>query len=120
MEESILHHVLRLLKKEMPDNVKMLAQYFQFFVNYSSIGRHEVSPQLYFHSRSPICFQCEQLIRLNVPTLFVNLATDDNTSVSCSTLPRCGEPAKLFVILSTLIRCFDVSMFCKSQQVVRD
>ena len=43
VEESILHHVLRLLKKEMPDNVKMLTQYFQFFVNYSSIGRHEVS-----------------------------------------------------------------------------
>ena len=42
MEESILNHVLRLLKKEMPDNVKMLTQYFQFFVNYSSIGRHEV------------------------------------------------------------------------------
>lgn len=42
IEESILHHVLRLMKKEMPDNVKMLAQYFQFFVNYSSIGRHEV------------------------------------------------------------------------------
>lgn len=43
VEESILHYVLRLLKKEMPDNVKMLAQYFQFFVNYSSIGRHEVN-----------------------------------------------------------------------------
>jgi hypothetical protein len=43
VEESILNHVLRLLKKEMPDNVKMLTQYFQFFVNYSSIGRHEVS-----------------------------------------------------------------------------
>ena len=42
VEESILNHVLRLLKKEMPDNVKMLTQYFQFFVNYSSIGRHEV------------------------------------------------------------------------------
>lgn len=42
IEESILHHVLRLLRKDMPDNVKMLAQYFQFFVNYSSIGRHEV------------------------------------------------------------------------------
>ncbi len=43
VEESILNHVLRLLKKEMPDNVKMLTQYFQFFVNYSAIGRHEVS-----------------------------------------------------------------------------
>jgi ubiquitin carboxyl-terminal hydrolase 9/24 len=86
----------------MPDNVKMLTQYFQFFVNYSSIGRHE----------------CEQLIRLNVPTLFVNLANDDSTSSSCSTVPRYGEPAKLFVILSTLIRCFDVSIHCKSQQVI--
>ena len=45
VEESILNHVLRLLKKEMPDNVKMLAQYFQFFVNYSSMGRHEVCPE---------------------------------------------------------------------------
>jgi GTPase Era involved in 16S rRNA processing len=43
VEESILNHVLRLLKKEMPDNVKLLTQYFQFFVNYSSIGRHEVN-----------------------------------------------------------------------------
>ena len=43
VEESILNNVLRLLKKEMPDNVKMLTQYFQFFVNYSSIGRHEVN-----------------------------------------------------------------------------
>ncbi|CAF0941972.1 unnamed protein product [Adineta ricciae] len=100
VEESILNHVLRLLKKEMPDNVKMLTQYFQFFVNYSSIGRHE----------------CEQLIRLNVPTLFVNLANDDSSSSSCSTLPRYGEPAKLFVILSTLIRCFDVSSHCRSRQ----
>ncbi|CAF3335952.1 unnamed protein product [Rotaria socialis] len=104
VEESILNHVLRLLKKEMPDNVKMLTQYFQFFVNYSSLGRHE----------------CEQLIRLNVPTLFVNLANDDNTSSSCSTLPRYGEPAKLFVILSTLIRCFDISIYCKPRQPETD
>ena len=45
VEECTLNHVLRLLKKEMPDNVKMLAQYFQFFVNYSSMGRHEVGRQ---------------------------------------------------------------------------
>ncbi len=43
IEERILNHVLRLLKKEMPDNVKLLTQYFQFFVLYSSLGRHEVS-----------------------------------------------------------------------------
>ncbi len=43
VEETILNNVLRLLKKEMPDNVKMLAQYFQFFINYSTQGRHEVN-----------------------------------------------------------------------------
>jgi hypothetical protein len=58
--------------------------------------------------------KCEQLIRYNVPTLFVNLVNDDITS---SSLPRLGEPSKVFVILSTLIRCFDVSMICKSKHV---
>ncbi len=42
VEETILSNVLRLLKKEMLDNVKILAQYFQFFINYSLQGRHEV------------------------------------------------------------------------------
>jgi len=43
VEETILMDVLRLHKKEMPDNIKMLAQYFQFFISYSIQGRHEVS-----------------------------------------------------------------------------
>jgi len=43
VEETILHNVLHLMKKDTPDNVKMSAQYFQFFVNYSTQGRHEVS-----------------------------------------------------------------------------
>ncbi len=43
VEEMILNHVLRLLKKDIPDNVKILTQYFQFFINYSTLGRHEVN-----------------------------------------------------------------------------
>ena len=42
VEETILNHVLRLLKKDGLDTVKMSAQYFQFFINYCSHGRHEV------------------------------------------------------------------------------
>ena len=43
VEDKILHCVLRLmLKKEGPDNVKVSAQYFQFFINYASQGRYEV------------------------------------------------------------------------------
>ncbi len=61
--------------------------------------------------------KCEQLIRLNVPILFANLANDDTSSSSSSSLQRFGEPSKLSIILSTLIRCFDVSMLCKPRQV---
>ncbi|CAF3511540.1 unnamed protein product [Adineta steineri] len=97
VEETILHNVLRLLKKEASDNVKMSAQYFLFFISFSTHGRHE----------------CEQLIQHNVPTLLANLANDDT---SPSSIQRYGDPSKLSIILSTLIRCFDVSLLCKSRQ----
>ena len=44
---------------------------------------------------------------------FANLAVDDLTS---SSLPRLNEPSKLFIILSILIRCYDVSQLCQSHQ----
>ncbi len=43
IEETILTNVLRLMKKDMPDNVKMLTQYFQFFISYSMLGRQRVN-----------------------------------------------------------------------------
>ena len=43
IEESILQQVLRLLKKDVPESVKMLGHCFQFFINYASVGRYEVS-----------------------------------------------------------------------------
>ena len=45
IEETILDHILRLLKKDMPDNVKMLTQYFLFFILYASQGRARVMKQ---------------------------------------------------------------------------
>ena len=43
IEDTIIANVLHLLKREMFDNVKALAQYFQFFITYASYGRYEVS-----------------------------------------------------------------------------
>ncbi|CAF3635592.1 unnamed protein product [Rotaria socialis] len=97
IEESIIVNVIRLLKKEMLDNVKMLTQYFQFFILYSSHG----------------CYECEKLIRLNVPTFFAHMAFDDLPSTS---ITRFNEPSKFSIILSTLIRCYDVSALCKTKQ----
>ena len=54
---------------------------------------------------------------MDVPRIFANLAVDD---LSSSSLPRLNEPSKLFTILSTLIRCFDVSSLCKSHEVDQD
>ena len=43
IEEAILTNVLRLLKKYMPDNLKFLIQYFQFFILYAENGRQRVT-----------------------------------------------------------------------------
>jgi len=97
VEDSILDHVLRLIKRESMDSVKLPPQYFVFFITYAAGGRYE----------------CKKLIEINVPMLFIGIASDDMPSAASL---RNGEADKLFVILSTLIRCFDVSTLCKSSQ----
>ena len=42
VEDSILDHVLRLIKREPVDNVKLPPQYFLFFNTYAANGRYEV------------------------------------------------------------------------------
>lgn len=42
IEDSILDHVLRLIKREPTDNVKLPPQYFLFFITYAAGGRYEV------------------------------------------------------------------------------
>ncbi|CAF1316830.1 unnamed protein product, partial [Didymodactylos carnosus] len=86
VEERILIYVLRILKtKDLPENVKLLAQYFQFFCSYSAMGQYEA-----------------------------RTINDDGQS-SCATIQRYPESTKLFVILSTLIRCFNITQYCKSR-----
>lgn len=42
VEDSILEHVLRLIKRESMDSVKLPPQYFVFFITYAAGGRYEV------------------------------------------------------------------------------
>lgn len=42
IEETVLYNILRLLKKDIPENVKMLTQYFIFFTLYTQAGRQKV------------------------------------------------------------------------------
>ena len=58
--------------------------------------------------------QAEQLIRLNVPVFLAAMVCDDGSTAATA---RYGEADKLSVILSILIRCFDVSNSCKPRQV---
>ena len=43
VEESILTQVIRLAKREPAESIKLPGQYFNFFTNYVSGGRYEVS-----------------------------------------------------------------------------
>ena len=54
IEESILQHVLRLLKKDVPESVKMLGHCFQFFISYSALGRYEVRRRTRGLTRLPV------------------------------------------------------------------
>lgn len=101
------------------DNVKLPPQYFLFFITYAGYGRYEVKEEQQtceaVHSTHfSSSLQCKKLIDIHAPMLFISMASDDLPSAAS---PRNGEADKLFVILSTLIRCFDVSTLCKSSQV---
>ena len=56
IEENILQNVLRLLKKEIPDNFKLLTQFFQFFILYANNGRARVSDRFVPDTRDPMFF----------------------------------------------------------------
>lgn len=43
VEESILIQVIRLAKREPAESIKLPGQYFNFFTNYATGGRYEVS-----------------------------------------------------------------------------
>jgi len=61
LSDHLLQTVLSLLWLEVPENGRHLSQYFSLFVMYASLGRSEKM----------------QLLKLNVPATFIQVALDE-------------------------------------------
>ncbi|XP_046853983.1 probable ubiquitin carboxyl-terminal hydrolase FAF-X [Xenia sp. Carnegie-2017] len=91
LSEYILRAVLKLLDKEVPENGRNLHQYFSFFCLYMNLGTYEK----------------KQLLDLNVPAAFIQLALDEGPGLSIRY--QYPELGKLHAVISCLIRSCDVS-----------
>lgn len=94
--DLLIAHVLSLLKRQVSENGRHLAQYFQLFVMYAQLGREEK----------------EQLLRHHVPTLFITVALDEGPGPPIKY--QYTELGKLYTVVSVLIRCYDVKAFCRA------
>ncbi|XP_032578595.1 probable ubiquitin carboxyl-terminal hydrolase FAF isoform X4 [Drosophila sechellia] len=94
--EQVLISVLRLLKSEAADYGKHLPHYFSLFSMYVGLGTREK----------------QQLLRLNVPLQFIQVALDDGPGPAIKY--QYPEFSKLHQVVSHLIRCSDVSEKCQS------
>ncbi len=77
---------------------------FQFFNHYAAFGTNE----------------CLHLIKQDILLQLIQFALDDpsNTSTTNITRHQYCDLTKLFCIVSTLLRCYDVSTNCSSSTVV--
>ncbi|XP_032295412.1 probable ubiquitin carboxyl-terminal hydrolase FAF isoform X1 [Drosophila virilis] len=94
--EQVLISVLRLLKSEAADYGKHLPHYFSLFSMYVGLGTREK----------------QQLLKLNVPVQFMQVAMDDGSGPSIKY--QYPEFSKLHQVVSHLVRCSDVSDKCQS------
>ncbi|XP_030369464.1 probable ubiquitin carboxyl-terminal hydrolase FAF isoform X2 [Scaptodrosophila lebanonensis] len=94
--EQVLINVLRLLKSEAADYGKHLPHYFSLFSMYVGLGTREK----------------QQLLKLNVPVQFMQVALDDGPGPSIKY--QYPEFSKLHQVVSHLVRCSDVSDKCQS------
>ncbi|XP_032597478.1 probable ubiquitin carboxyl-terminal hydrolase FAF isoform X3 [Drosophila grimshawi] len=94
--EQVLISVLRLLKSEAADYGKHLPHYFSLFSMYVGLGTREK----------------QQLLKLNVPVQFMQVAMDDGPGPSIKY--QYPEFSKLHQVVSHLVRCSDVSDKCQS------
>ncbi|KAH8417659.1 hypothetical protein KR222_003640 [Zaprionus bogoriensis] len=94
--EQVLISVLRLLKSEAADYGKHLPHYFSLFSMYVGLGTREK----------------QQLLKLNVPVQFMQVAMDDGPGPSIKY--QYPEFSKLHQVVSHLVRCSDVSEKCQS------
>ncbi|XP_041564939.1 probable ubiquitin carboxyl-terminal hydrolase FAF isoform X2 [Drosophila elegans] len=94
--EQVLISVLRLLKSEAADYGKHLPHYFSLFSMYVGLGTREK----------------QQLLRLNVPMQFIQVALDDGPGPAIKY--QYPEFSKLHQVVSHLVRCSDVTEKCQS------
>ncbi|EDV30356.1 uncharacterized protein Dana_GF22987, isoform A [Drosophila ananassae] len=94
--EQVLISVLRLLKSEAADYGKHLPHYFSLFSMYVGLGTREK----------------QQLLKLNVPLQFIQVALDDGPGPAIKY--QYPEFSKLHQVVSHLVRCSDVSEKCQS------
>ncbi|XP_046391897.1 probable ubiquitin carboxyl-terminal hydrolase FAF-X isoform X3 [Ischnura elegans] len=98
LSDHILHAVLSLLHKEVSDHARHLPYYFSLFSTYANLGISEKA----------------QLLKLNVPTLFMKVALDDGP---CPPIKyQYLELTKLHQVVAQLIRCCDISSKAISSQ----
>jgi len=96
LSDYLLLAVLSLLWAEVSDYGRNLSQYFGLFVMYSTLGESEKA----------------QLLKLNVPAIFIQVALDDGPGPPIKY--QYAELGKLYQVVSNLVRCCDVSSVTQS------
>merc|ERR1719177_88791 len=96
LSDHLLLAVLALLWSEVAEHGRHLSQYFNLFVIYASLGVAEK----------------QQLLRLNVASLLISVALDDGPGPPIKY--QYAELGKLYQVVSSLVRCCDVSALAQS------
>ncbi|XP_055695090.1 probable ubiquitin carboxyl-terminal hydrolase FAF isoform X2 [Lutzomyia longipalpis] len=96
--EQVLINVLALLKGDVAEHGKHLPHYFSLFCMYAGLGLQEK----------------HQLLKLNVPAIFMQVALDDGPGPPVKF--QYPEWSKLHQVVSHLVRCSDVSSRCTSSK----
>ena len=96
LSDHLLLAVLALLWVEVSEHGRHLAQYFNLFAIYASLGVSEKT----------------QLLKLNVASLLMSVALDDGPGPPIKY--QYAELGKLYQVVSSLVRCCDVSSLAQS------
>uniref|UniRef100_A0A224XFS3 Putative ubiquitin carboxyl-terminal hydrolase faf-x n=1 Tax=Panstrongylus lignarius TaxID=156445 RepID=A0A224XFS3_9HEMI len=98
MSDHLLLAVLSMLHKEVSENGRHLFHYFSLFFMYASLGLQEKM----------------QLLKLDVPTIFMLVALDEGPGPAIKY--QYPELTKLHCVVSQLIRCCDITSKTQSSQ----
>lgn len=136
--DSIIQTVLSILSKRdliNEQSSKYLVQYFQFFNMYSSIGIQQCFNLI--RAEVPLLLMQFALDELQMTNSNINLATNSSSQLSGSSSfslnyvkiqnniqnqssgnssSQYADLNKLYCVVSTLLRCYDMSSYCSSHQ----